>query len=243
MRVRSPSSATSMSTDHRRRFPPTLQPGTEIMVAHDEVRVGGLRRQHRAGLEALGRRSRSPPTSATTSSATGCGRSSARQRRLADANPAARRFSVGITHPDRRAHVLHHPRPYRELSLAEVHAALDIERAERWHRTAGRRVPDGRLSADYPASVRSGPEASDRGGARYRLADRWLELRRTARNVSAGSRTRHHLLMNEVELTTLFEVPDGRGRDDGCRPHDAQGRHRRRQARAARRVRHCGAAA
>jgi hypothetical protein len=129
---------------------PWPKAGTEIIVDHDELRVGGAAGNSALAWKASASTSRSPPMSATTSSAAGYAKPSGRGRELAGAaggNDALRRHHAS----GRRAHLLHDARPPAAFQPRRRFRRSRWLPAIRRLRPSLRLVPDRRSDADYDA--------------------------------------------------------------------------------------------
>ena len=186
---------------------PWPKPGTEIIVDHDELRVGGSAGNAALALEALG-------VEFDMSASTGTDEFGRWLRESFDSRaekwpirPEGTTLSVGITHPDGERTFFttrgHLPR----FSLADVLAALDGDRlADGYALLCGSFLTDD-LTGDYPALF----DWADSHGITLALdtgwpLDGWTEENRQA--------TRDWLsrcgcaLLNEVESTTLSGLAD-----------------------------------
>ena len=168
---------------------PWPQPGTEVMVAHDDLRVGGAAGNMRARLAGAGRAARDRrqrrirhvrPLAAST-------RSEPRAARWA-VETAATTVSVGITHPggERTFFTSRGHLPLFSWAAPEAHARP--ERNPRRHPLGLRLVSHGRARGGLSEAVRLGGCPRRRDRARYRLAGRRLDVLRPGAARWAGCR-------------------------------------------------------
>ena len=167
---------------------PWPKAGTEIIVDHDELRVGGAAGNSALAWEgARASTSRSPPISATTSSAAGCAKPSAAGPRNGRSGRKARRFRSAS--PIRTANAPSSPRAgtCRVFSLADVLAVLDGTRLSGGYALLCGSFLTDDLTRDYDALFDWADSHGITRGARYRLAARRLDGGKLRRRRAAGS--------------------------------------------------------
>ena len=187
--------------------PPSLHPGTESMVAHGDVRPAGC-----VGNTALAWMALDVPFQVAAN--TGNDMFGDWLRTIFRAHSAAwprescaTTFSVGIAHPDSERTFLTTHGHIEKLSLEEVTRALDFN-------TLGGGIAllvggflMDRLSADYPGLF----DLLEKHRIEVALDTGW-PITGWTREIRAQClgwvKHTHHLLMNEVELLSLFEVPE-----------------------------------
>ncbi|HKP27685.1 MAG TPA: PfkB family carbohydrate kinase [Dongiaceae bacterium] len=187
--------------------PPTLHPGTESMVDHGDVRPAGC-----VGNTALAWTALDVPFQVAAN--TGNDMFGDWLRTIFRAHSAAwprescaTTFSVGIAHPDSERTFLTTHGHIEKLSLEEVTRALDFNALSGGIALLVGGFLMDRLSADYPGLF----ELLEKHRIEVALDTGWpitgwtREIR--AQCLSWVKHT-HHLLMNEVELLSLFEVPE-----------------------------------
>jgi sugar/nucleoside kinase (ribokinase family) len=186
---------------------PWPKPGTEIIVDHDELRVGGSAGNAALALEALGVEFDMSASTGTDEFGRWLRESFGSRAEKWPIRPEGTTLSVGITHPDGERTFFttrgHLPR----FSLADVLAALDGDRlSDGYALLCGSFLTDD-LTGDYPALF----DWADSHGITLALdtgwpLDGWTEENRQA--------TRDWLsrcgcaLLNEVEATTLSDLSD-----------------------------------
>ena len=216
--------------------PATLHPGTESMVAHGDVRPAGC-----VGNTALAWMALDMPFQVAANTGNDMFGDWLRTifRAHSGAWPresCATTFSVGIAHPDSERTFLTTHGHIEKLSLEEVKRALDFNALGGGIALLVGGFLMDRLSADYPGlfdllAKHRIEVALDTG---WPITGWTPEIRAQCLGWVAHT---HHLLMNEVELLSLFEVPEVEDAMMAALRVDAQGRPCHRQARAARRLR------
>jgi hypothetical protein len=187
--------------------PATLHPGTESMVAHGDVRPAGC-----VGNTALAWMALDMPFQVAANTGNDMFGDWLRTifRAHSGAWPresCATTFSVGIAHPDSERTFLTTHGHIEKLSLEEVRRALDLHALGGGVALLVGGFLMDRLSADYPAlfdllAKHRIEVALDTGWP----ITGWTPEIRT--QCLSWVKHTHHLLMNEVELLSLFEVPE-----------------------------------
>jgi sugar/nucleoside kinase (ribokinase family) len=190
--------------------PPTLHPGTESMVAHGDVRPAGC-----VGNTALAWTALDVPFQVAANTGNDMFGDWLRTifRAHSGAWPresCATTFSVGIAHPDSERTFLTTHGHIEKLSLEEVKRALDFNALDGGIALLVGGFLMDRLSTDYPGLF----ELLEKHRIEVALDTGWPITGWTpairAQCLSWVQHT-HHLLMNEVELLSLFEVPEVEG--------------------------------
>ena len=185
--------------------PPTLHPGTESMVAHGDVRPAGC-----VGNTALAWMAIGVPFQVAANTGNDMFGDWLRSifRAHSGAWPresCATTFSVGIAHPDSERTFLTTHGHIERLSLEEVKLALDFEALSGGIALLVGGFLMDRLSADYPGLF----DLLEKHRIEVALDTGWpitgwtAEIRAQCLGWVANT---HHLLMNEVELLSLFET-------------------------------------
>lgn len=186
---------------------PWPNPGTEIIVDHDELRVGGSAGNAALALEALGVDFDIAANTGTDEFGRWLRESFGSRAEKWPIRPEGTTLSVGITHPDGERTFFttrgHLPR----LSLTDVLAALDGSRLSGGYALLCGSFLTDDLTGDYPALF----DWADSHGVTLALDTGWPLDGWTAANRHA---TRGWLsrcgcaLLNEVEATTLSDLSD-----------------------------------
>ena len=187
--------------------PPSLHPGTESMVAHGDVRPAGC-----VGNTALAWMALDVPFQVAANTGNDMFGDWLRTifRAHSGAWPresCATTFSVGIAHPDSERTFLTTHGHIEKLSLEEVTRALDLNALSGGIALLVGGFLMDRLSADYPGLF----ELLEKHRIEVALDTGWpiTGWTREIRAQCLGWVTHtHHLLMNEVELLSLFELPE-----------------------------------